>query len=644
MKTTTFARNRAEEYGLDIWQDFVIPPYFNNLSLLQTRKPIMIIGGRGCGKTMLLRYLCFETQFSPHRETFEIDSLNKIGLYWKIDTQFAKIMAKRGENEDDWANVFTHMGVLELSLNVVSSIYRLKDSKIRLNHVEDLLNITFEELKGFDDNIPCDIQEFNKYLKYSLQKLQTWIGNPKTTPRPICLPLSFLKDLINTIKKQASCFENSDFFVYIDEYENLLPIQKKVVNTWIKHSETPLIFNVAMKRNALDVIETIGNESIVDIHDYRIFDIEEVLDKYHDIFACEIFFLRLKQSGFDKIVPIDVDNLFIIDDSIIESRKSKEYEQIVTSKVKEIFPGYSQKELASKVVGDEKMLNRLKSIIQEALTKRSSKYEVEDFIDVSLPEASIVNLALLNRERTQIDDLYKEFLLLKDGKSNKYTGSTNWIHNNTIGCILYLYSKLGRLCPFYAGFDAFSSMSKGNIRHFLELCFQSIANCGESFNKNNTVSIKEQTAAAKQVSTNMLNEVKSLGNKGSALFTFVVRLGTIFEYCRDNLAQSEPEQNHFSIRDNISQESEDFIAELIKWSVLYEDRVTKSKSKEFGIEYILNPIYSHYFSISYRKKRRIILTDNEFKTIAFKPLSDFEKIISRFKKDDGNSPSLFDLF
>ena len=62
-----FAKNRAEELGRDVWRDFVVPPFFDRLDLIEARKPRVIIGGRGCGKTMLLRYLSHDSAFSPSR-------------------------------------------------------------------------------------------------------------------------------------------------------------------------------------------------------------------------------------------------------------------------------------------------------------------------------------------------------------------------------------------------------------------------------------------------------------------------------------------------------------------------------------------------------------------------------------------------
>lgn len=69
-------RNRAEEYGFDLWKEFVVPPYFLSLKTLKSEKPLIIEGGRGSGKTMLLRYLCHATQFSKKRDSIEDSVLN----------------------------------------------------------------------------------------------------------------------------------------------------------------------------------------------------------------------------------------------------------------------------------------------------------------------------------------------------------------------------------------------------------------------------------------------------------------------------------------------------------------------------------------------------------------------------------------
>jgi hypothetical protein len=85
----------------------------------------------------------------------------------------------------------------------------------------------------------------------------------------------FLKRLIGTIRNQIRPLGRAVFFVYIDEYENLAEYQQRLVNTWLKHSEPPLIFNLAMKRNGFGTRATIGAETLSAKHDFCYFDLED---------------------------------------------------------------------------------------------------------------------------------------------------------------------------------------------------------------------------------------------------------------------------------------------------------------------------------------------------------------------------------
>src|SRR5712671_1179025 len=119
---SVLSKNRAEELGGDVWKHFVIPHFYPRLDLTTAKKPRLIIGGRGCGKTMLLRYLSHQSMFSKHRSRGAAEPPKHIGLYWRTDTQFANLMAKRDTPDDVWSAAFCHMAALVLGLEVLHSL------------------------------------------------------------------------------------------------------------------------------------------------------------------------------------------------------------------------------------------------------------------------------------------------------------------------------------------------------------------------------------------------------------------------------------------------------------------------------------------------------------------------------------------
>lgn len=636
---SNLTRNRAEEYGFDLWNEFVIPPYYSQLELMKSEKPQIIEGGRGSGKTMLIRYLCHTTQFSPKRQTITEADYKRVGIYWKMDVQFSKLMSMRGADETLWLNAFINMGVLVLTKEIIESLYNIKS----INPIagKEIDNIDFGGLQDFDPLIPSHLDTLRVYINSQYNKFQSWVSNYKKIEQPIFYPKHFLDCIITIIKTHVTLLRNSFYSVYIDEYENLIDTHKRIINTWVKHSQSPIIFNIAMKHNSLDVTETLSDEHIVEIHDYRLIDIERLLKDYFATFASEIFLLKVHIN----LVPIfdSTDYLFDTSPETLNKRTTSKYIDSINNKIAKIFPKISSRDIAARMVEDDKIRNKLSSYIENDLIElKQIQYLNQCFDAMTVPEAFVILHALFSRSATNVPDIMEQLELYSQGKESKFR---EWIHNNLVGCILNIYGKLNRLCPLYSGYDTFLTMSKDNIRHFLELCYTSLAH-SDNFEQQR-VDIKDQMTAVKYVSDNMLNEIKQLGASGNILYIFAYRLGNLFEEFRKRDSQSEPEQNQFSIKGELTDESALILNELIKWSVLYRTKLTKQKAMESGSEYQFNPIYSAYFTISYRKKRRIEISANDFQQLCFGNSDDYNRLLKRItskcvSSKDLNSLSLFD--
>lgn len=221
-------RNRAEEYGFDLWKEFVVPPYFLSLKTLKSEKPLIIEGGRGSGKTMLLRYLCHATQFSKKRDSIEDSVFEHIGIYWKMDVSFASLMEARGAEQELWKSAFENMAVLVLSREVLESLDNMAEARQDIRQFIDKLDLS--ELKDIDNDLPLELSLLKRYLRKKDNQFQVWVNNYKKLECPLFYPMRFLEVLINNLVEQIPLLKNSFFSIYIDEYENLNVSQKKIVN------------------------------------------------------------------------------------------------------------------------------------------------------------------------------------------------------------------------------------------------------------------------------------------------------------------------------------------------------------------------------------------------------------------------------
>ncbi len=625
-----FSSNRTEELGYDVWKEYVVSPAYPRLHFGNTQKPRVIVGGRGCGKTMLLRYLSHESAFSKDRGGYPEETLSHIGLYWRADTQFASLLDKRGLKSDTWRAAFGHLAAIVLGAEILrslKSIYSVANALLSENLVSE---VDLRRLQAFSPTLPSRPLELLEYLEDQLAGFEMWANDIRNIKQPEFLPpRSFLKRLTGLIREQIPTLRNAIFYVYIDEYENLSIYQQRMVNTWLKHSEPPLIFNLAMKRNGFKTRRTEGDEALSDIHDFRDIDLEDFgSDEEFQYFAAEILLSRLSLAG-TNISSLRPE--ILREPNQLSERSSAGYRKKIITEAQSFFPSYTYGELAERVFSDSAMVNRLKNRIAKALKqRRESSKAPKDFLVPEDPMASIIMPALLFRERLTLESIEKNIRLLRQNEPNQFYGSTDWVHNNFVGCYLQLFDGLPRPCPFYSGFLTLCYMSKGNLRHFLELCHQALNRAGSAYE----ISQESQAAAARQVSAHFLSEIRSFGSQGDNLHAFVLRLGSLFSLSQQQPTQSEPEKTHFAIQEGeseLTEEESDFISEAIKWSVLFRSKGTKKKTATDpeGLEYVLNPIYAPYFHISYRKKRKLELPANEVSTLI---RGNYDQITSLLKR------------
>ena len=211
---TAFARNSAQEIGHDVWEQFVIPPYYDRLDLTATRKPQLIVGGRGCGKTMLLRYLSHHSLFSPARPSIPDDALSRIGLYWRVDTQFASLMWQRTIPDDVWRSAFSHLVAVKLGLEILQSLDNLVDRNTSLLQQTEIDQLDFSRLQAYDPETPPIAQDLHKYFQRRRGEFESWLNYVRSLDPPRFLPgKHFILQMIAEIRTQLPNFNKAIYFV-----------------------------------------------------------------------------------------------------------------------------------------------------------------------------------------------------------------------------------------------------------------------------------------------------------------------------------------------------------------------------------------------------------------------------------------------
>ncbi|MGW8168609.1 MAG: ORC-CDC6 family AAA ATPase [Sulfurovaceae bacterium] len=631
--STVFAKNRAEELPNDVWTRYILPINYDGYNVLNFSKSSIIVGERGSGKTMFLKYHCYATMFSNLKTNIEKKDFANIGLYWRPDTDFANLISKKYLN-DAWRSAFNVYVVLSLFIEfskMISVICNSSYQDIAFKNKLKELSIPKEILELFiEEDLNIKVLDFHRNCQFYRSKLNDWLNYPEGKPPFVIGALEKIKLFIDTVFLELEEFKDTTFHIFIDEFENLNNEQQILINGWLKHSQNPLIFHIAHKKDASVSKDTESAEKIVPVNDFRTIDLEEMYKDDFAFLAAEIIHSKLGEY-FHNYTIYDLSDI-----GQISKRKEDSYRDKIRKEVNKVFPSLTLKEVVEEMFNDISLTNKIKDTIKQAIAD-NKKYSYLDFFNEENKEESIINAILLHRDKISMDDLSVEF------KSLSQEFYRDYINNNLVGAILYFYNIYNsKVSPYYAGFDRFILLSQNNIRHLLELCHQSIIQyekLNEDYNEDFFIDINLQAVAAKRTSKIQIDKVAGLGKYGKDLQRIAIRLGKLFRLHQNRPSQSVAEVNHFAIKGfEIQLTENDNISILLKeakvWGLLKEEPNNKKTGENDNSTslFILHPIFSVYFGISPRRKRKLDLTYNQAKTIFIENEDKFKTLYDTFVK------------
>lgn len=642
-----FLKNRADNLPPDVSQEFIVPPFFQQISIFKDSKSVRVLGGRGCGKTMFLRYFCHGSTFSAHRAEISDEEFSHIGLYFRPDTGFCSLITPEwlGNQQDGVA--FSHYLTLCLlaevsqALQNISEATNLASGPLLLNNIQ--LGSKLVKLLQLPEPT---IDALAEVVDERLAELDLWVRNPGRCEVPIFVHFkTIITALADDLAKHAPRLKALAFRVFIDEFENLLPKHREIICDAIKHPSLRFAVHIAHKREAVSDLKTSGEERIVEVHDIRTIDIEALLvnDNDFEVMAAELFLFRLRQAEVSVSCPVFKPEL-LHDVAHLAYRSTQSYRQEVVAYTKQIFPEKRAPEIARMALEDPALRRRVVEMIKKGLEFQglASAFNADDLIAESVPEASVVLGAILNRKSQlgqEVVKLFQEIAQAGRSRTDAFYKTGGWVDNNLYGCLFHLYAGLTkRPNILYAGFSRFCKIAAPNLRFFQELCHNALLQAYQRRSADEIggalcIDLDTQATAAVHVSDAMFEDIIQLGPHGDRLLDFARRLGSLFEAYNKRRSQSEPEINHFSINRadtaQLSDAAQKILREAKIWSVLSESKGTKDKAEYDVTQYelVLNPIYAPHFKISYRKRRKITLTASQLDIMLTHSDSQFELLV-----------------
>lgn len=609
LKNVSVARAEFKAQNESVFSSFVKPPFYEQINILNAQHSIALVGGRGSGKTMYLKYFSHWSQLDI-TATPTTDSLKNVILYWKPNTIFLRSL-ERGWIEEKYANqAFQSFVSIEITKEVISFLSNA------LHHFPDDILLVLEQsnfIKKINQIFELSIdslQDANIHLDLLMGEISSKALNEDNFK--ILSPENIIKILVTSLT-QTKLFKSLSIKIFIDEFENLSINQQSYINGLRKHSNSMISWNVAYKAFA-----TVSNyvytnspdsEQLQKQNDYRVIDIDNIIKNYHDKKN-----IRAIDGFFSKILLVSINKEQFLTYEFSESLALVSH-ILKQNSLKELVVKYSDsnKNFIPRVL---KQLSDLKEPIGEELFNKIGE---NPYLAISLTVIKKHNNFSIETLKSYLDKTIDDVSKRKfEEKQNHYIPAAIYKLN-----IASSYNNI----PIYSGFDKFMTLCSGNVRHFLELCYQSfqLYFAEQTNNEDDTIEITSMKSissqlmhkGATQTSEELVKEVISFAPMGQKLDMLVSRLGELFRISHQADVITEPEQNHFSLTTGtVDEKTQKIISQALCWNVLIEHRITKERDIDRSLkDYQLNPIYAPAFGISYRKMHKVSFSVANFQII-----------------------------
>jgi len=468
----------------------------------------------------------------------------------------------------DWGKYFSHYFNLLCCTELVALAGWLQEKTGRQIQRQAVQAIATD--LGILDSNHDTLSDLAIAIRAEISKLQLKVNNP-TSSLEIVLSMAEapLRTFVDALESNG-LLDGRTVFCCIDEYENLLDYQQAILNTYIKHAAPPLSYKIGVRKNGLRNHQTLDGQDLLKAPDdyYEI----EIAEEGFEYFAKQVAAVRLKAARSSGVrVPEKLSD-FLQELTFAEEAELLGAQRIAKAVLQELHDPYLQSYFSSKPVHETYFLKYWQASEGRPISELANDW--------------------INNE--------KEWSIRR---GNYGYASLFWLSRGNKGA---------RIRKYYCGERVFLALSSGNIRYFLGLIDSAVTlelSEGKGWTEDLCVSAISQTMAAKEVGQHQLNQLEGLADHGVQLKRLVLAIGKVFfELAREPLGKT-PEVTSFTLAGKSAEISRvaALLGEGVGHLAFEVEPGTKltSRAETREDEFRLHRIFSAFFEISHRKKRRM---------------------------------------
>jgi hypothetical protein len=629
----------------DYWVDISSGSGFTGMAKPTSPMPMLILGGKGSGKTHLMRYFSYPLQRIRH-EPDVLAGIKKdryIGVYLRCSSLNSPRFREKGQKEEIWEEVFAYYMELWLSQLMLSTVLSALGGTSELETRESAIA---EELSALihvrQRPVPTTLSGLNVLLRELQQELDGAVNNSAIT-RTLPVHIAVTRgDLVfgipRVVEANVSSLRGCLFLYLMDEFENLSGVQQKYVNTLLRDRKSPCSFKIGARMYGVRTLSTYStDEDNKEGSEFEVLRLDAILreNKHYEEFAKRLIAKRLAEFNRIPSAPAALDaNAKSLGECFEEPEKSK----FSASETAYVIQKYHGRERPYFKGLREHLERGLKSKVAPGLRKPADAEKVLQFLQCpQYPLLEKANVFLLYqdwRAKHNLLEAAREIAAECDGYLNG-TSKGGRYKEALLHWKADLLAQLHRDTDQpqrYVGLSTFVEISSGlprNLLIVLKHIFAWATFNGERPFQGSPISMRSQRAGVSEASEWFYQDAKMLGREGQLAMDGINRLGTLFRGIRFSEKPSECSCSSFSVDVSESSETGRRVLDLAeKLSLLIgvggqPDRNTDRIDRK----YQLNPMLAPRWDLSIYRRGVLALTPEELNAV-FDPehVKEFDKV------------------
>jgi len=621
----TKASDFSDSDILDYWVDLASPSSNSPglLSILKPRlvMPMLLLGGKGSGKTHLMRFCSAPVQSMRYSGNLSeaVKTEGYLGIYLKTDGLNTGRFKGKGQSDEVWSAVFSYSFELWLSLLLVAT---LRDLVLASGQSVDEAALFSEIAALFDISVKGKFDSFSTFedfLQNEQKIIDFSVNNSVLTRRLDGVNILFspgrLAFGIPAAAKRAIRSLDDALVVYlIDEIENFTEDQQRFLNTLIRYRNGSVSIKMGSRLYGIKTYETLGSgEPIKRDAEYERVELDSLLrekDAEYEYLAKRLILKRLNKSKLRHGASSE-DDVASFFESIDRERQFQDYSlKIVTARDKKGLKRPCIEKIRSVLIADFTVSN------EEVIDRI-----IKNICRPDHPLLEKLNVFLLFKCWGRLDSLLfeseniaKNSIAFSEGRKEDcltYAQAFDHFGSDMLAQLLREYGRKS----VYAGLDTLVHLSQGiprNLLGILKNIYRNALFSGEKPFDGGIISIDSQTDGIRDAANWFWDDAQPDSN-GFVVRRAVDSLASFFREVRYSDKPSECDLCSFSVNfEAITANSRRTLEMAENWSYLVRVKggAKNKNNRSVDAKYQLSPMLAPKWGLSSQRGGTIELQLN----------------------------------